>query len=77
MKVIDRRSFQDLETYNIEKLGMDPNVLVEQAALKTIKHIDLDLRNSFAIICGVNKNGSYGLAIARNLYAEGDRKSVV
>lgn len=73
MKVIDRRSFQDLETYNIEKLGMDPNVLVEQAALKTIKHIDLDLRHSFAIICGVNKNGSYGLAIARNLYAEGKK----
>lgn len=73
MKLIDRKTFQALEKYNIEKLGMDPNVLVEHAALKTIKHIDLNLRQSFAVICGVNKNGGYGLAIARNLFADGKK----
>lgn len=71
MELINRLQFQDMEDYTINYLGVKEEMIIENAALKLISHINLDQRQSFAVICGVTQNGSYGLAIARNLIALG------
>lgn len=57
-----------IDNYCIEKLGIPSIVLMENAALKVVKNIDLDKFNSFTIVCGVGNNGGDGLAVARHLY---------
>lgn len=69
MSVIKREDLINLEKYNIEVLGINPHIFIENAANKLISNIDLNMRKSFAVICGVSKNGAIGLAIARNLIA--------
>lgn len=71
MKIVDRLQFQDMEDYTINYLGIKEEAIVENAAIKVIKNINLDQRQSFGVICGIAKNGAYGLAIARNLIALG------
>ena len=56
-----------IEKYAIEVIGIPSILLMENAALKVIKNINLLRRDTFAIICGVGNNGADGLAIARNL----------
>ncbi len=57
-----------IDNYCIEKLGIPGIVLMENAALKVVKNIDLDKFNSFTIVCGVGNNGGDGLAVARHLH---------
>lgn len=71
MSTISKKEFYDLLDYNINKIGITKSMIIENAAQKVVKHIDLDIRKTFAIICGVNMNGAYGLALARNLASEG------
>lgn len=71
MKIINRLQFQDMEDYTIKNLGVKEEIIIENAALKVISHINLNQRQSFAVICGITQNGSYGLAIARNLLSLG------
>lgn len=56
-----------IDNYCIKELGIPGIVLMENAALKVIKNIDLNNYNSFAIICGVGNNGGDGLAVGRHL----------
>ena len=53
-----------IEKYAIEVIGIPSILLMENAALKVIKNINLLRRDTFAIICGVGNNGADGLAIA-------------
>jgi len=59
---------KSIDNYCIEKLEIPGIVLMENAALKVVKNIDLDKFNSFTIICGVGNNGGDGLAVARHLH---------
>jgi NAD(P)H-hydrate epimerase len=65
-----------IDNYCIEKLGIPGIVLMENAALKVVKNIDLNRFNSFTIVCGVGNNGGDGLAVARHLYVLGKKVKV-
>jgi len=65
-----------IDNYCIEKLGIPGIVLMENAALKVVKNIDLDEFTSFTIVCGVGNNGGDGLAVARHLYVLGKEVKV-
>lgn len=71
MELINRLQFRDMEDYTINYLGIKEEIIIENAALKVISHINLNQRQSFAVICGTTQNGAYGLAIARNLLSIG------
>lgn len=71
MLVVDSKNMKKIDQYAIDILKVPSICLVERAALAVIKNINLDVRNSFAIIVGVGNNGADGLAIARNLLAMG------
>ncbi len=68
---ITSEEMKAIDTYCIESLGIPGIVLMENAALKVIKNIDLEKHNSFLIVCSVGNNGGDGLAIARHLIVEG------
>lgn len=55
-----------MEDFNIPGI-----ILMENAALKVIKNIDLEKFQSFVIVCGKGNNGGDGFAIARHLYVLG------
>lgn len=55
----------------IESVGIPGIVLMENAALKVLKHIELKDNNSFVIVCGRGNNGGDGFAIARHLIVKG------
>lgn len=70
MTFITKDEFKDLIEYNLG-LGVSKATILENAAVKIIKHINLDMRQTFAVICGTGDNGEYGLALARNLISLG------
>lgn len=67
MKTISCKEMQDMDSYAINNIGIPSIVLMENAALKVLKNIDLDQINSYTIVCGTGNNGGDGLAIARHL----------
>lgn len=71
MITISCEEMKAMDSYAINNIGIPSIVLMENAALKVVKNIDLDNINSFTIICGVGNNGGDGLAIARHLVLEG------
>ena len=71
MLVVDSKTMKKIDQYAIDVLKVPSICLVERAALAVIKNINLEKRNSFAIVVGVGNNGADGLAIARNLLAMG------
>ncbi len=73
MIAITGEEMKSIDNYCIKKLGIPGIVLMENAALKVIKNIDLNKFNHFTILCGVGNNGGDGLAVARHLIVE-DKK---
>ncbi|WP_243343793.1 NAD(P)H-hydrate epimerase [Anaerococcus sp. AGMB09787] len=71
MLVVGREQMQKIDTYAIEELKIPSLCLVERASLAILKNIDLKKRKTFAIIVGVGNNGADGIALARNLLAQG------
>ncbi|MBZ2175813.1 NAD(P)H-hydrate epimerase [Schnuerera sp. xch1] len=69
MICVTGKQMKAVDNYCIKKLGIPGIVLMENAALKVLKNIDLDKFNSFTIVCGVGNNGGDGLAIGRHLIA--------
>lgn len=65
MKLIDK--------YCIENLGIPGIVLMENAALKVLKNIEMNKYNTFVIVCGVGNNGGDGLALGRHLMVQGKK----
>ncbi|MBU5439931.1 NAD(P)H-hydrate epimerase [Tissierella sp. MSJ-40] len=70
MLTISCEEMKSMDSYAIKNIGIPSIVLMENAALKVIKNIDLHNINSFTIICGIGNNGGDGLAIARHLILE-------
>lgn len=68
---ISCEEMKTMDSYAINNIGIPSIVLMENAALKVIKNIDLNNIDSFTIVCGVGNNGGDGLAIARHLILSG------
>lgn len=71
MKIGTAEVTRKIDKYSIEVLKIPSIVLMENAALKVIKNIDLENMHSFSIICGKGNNGGDGLAVARHLHVIG------
>lgn len=51
-------------------------IMMENAVLSSIKHLDTDLHNRYIVVSGVGNNGGDGLGIARQLKARGKEVKV-
>ncbi|WP_010234898.1 NAD(P)H-hydrate dehydratase [Clostridium arbusti] len=71
MKFASSDVIRSIDRYCIDKIGISELILMENAALKIIKNIDLKNNKSFTIICGSGNNGGDGLAVGRHLVALG------
>ncbi len=56
-----------IDDYCINELDIPGIVLMENAALKVIKNLELERYNSFCIVCTKGNNGGDGFAVARHL----------
>ena len=59
-----------IDSFVINELKIPSIVLMENAAISFVKHID-ENENNFLIICGKGNNGGDGYAIARQLFSKG------
>ncbi|WP_369712015.1 NAD(P)H-hydrate dehydratase [Leptotrichia sp. HSP-342] len=59
-----------IDNFAINNLKIPSIVLMENAAISFVKHID-ENEDSFLIICGKGNNGGDGYAIARQLFSKG------
>jgi len=59
-----------IDDFSINTLGIPSIVLMENAAVSFMKHIDLTFSN-YLVICGKGNNGGDGYAIARHLNTAG------
>lgn len=71
MKIGTAEIMRNIDRAAIEEIGIPGIVLMENAALKVLKHLALDKYNSYVVICGVGNNGGDGFAIARHLKLRG------
>ncbi|MGL5822856.1 MAG: NAD(P)H-hydrate dehydratase [Sarcina sp.] len=71
MKLFEAEDIKSIDKYCEENLGIPSLLLMENAAISILKHLDLHINNTFTIICGVGNNGGDGLALARHLFARG------
>ncbi|MCM8710178.1 NAD(P)H-hydrate dehydratase [Clostridium sp. SYSU_GA19001] len=76
MKIAASSIMREIDKYCIETLKIPGIVLMENAALKIIKNIDLKNCKSFSIICGSGNNGGDGFAVARHLFVLGKKVDV-
>ncbi|CCQ96655.1 NAD(P)H-hydrate epimerase [[Clostridium] ultunense Esp] len=67
MFAISCSEMKAMDSYAINNIGIPSIILMENAALKVLKNMDLDKTDSFTLVCGVGNNGGDGLAIARHL----------
>ena len=59
-----------IDSFAINELKIPSIVLMENAAISFVKHIN-EKNNNFLVICGKGNNGGDGYAIARQLFAKG------
>jgi ADP-dependent NAD(P)H-hydrate dehydratase / NAD(P)H-hydrate epimerase len=76
LKLATGSMMRELDKYCIETLGIPGIVLMENAALKVLKNINLKICDSFTIVCGKGNNGGDGFAIARHLHVSGKKVEV-
>lgn len=71
MEIVTAEKMREIDKFSIENLGIPSMVLMENAAIKMLKNIDLERNNGFTIVCGSGNNGGDGLALARHLFVLG------
>lgn len=69
MRKVTSNEMKAIDELCIKAIGIPGIVLMENAALKVIKHINSKY-NNFTVVCGVGNNGGDGLAVARHLIVE-------
>lgn len=74
MRIGSSQEVRNIDKACIEQYGIPSIVLMENAALKLLKNIDVENHEKFTIICGIGNNGGDGFALARLLIA--NRKEV-
>lgn len=73
------KQMKDADTYTIEKIGLPSLVLMERAALETVRTLQekkIDLSEAL-VVCGSGNNGGDGFAAARILREEGFHAEVL
>lgn len=70
MKIATSQMMRELDQFAIEQLKIPSMILMENAALRVLSHLDLS-HTYFVVICGRGNNGGDGLAIARHLKNRG------
>lgn len=76
MVTVTGKQMKSIDNFCIEKLGIPGIVLMENAALKVVKNIDISKFHSFTIVCGCGNNGGDGLAVGRHLIVEGKKVDI-
>ena len=76
MKIGTSTLIKEIDGYCINKLGIPSMVLMENAALRVIKNIDLEKYDYITIVSGRGNNGGDALAVARHLYCKGKQVDV-
>lgn len=69
MKIGTAEILRNMDNYCIEELKIPGIVLMENAALQVVKHLQTDIDNKYCVVCGCGNNGGDGFAIARHLKA--------
>ncbi len=71
--IVDGKEMKQIDTYTIQKIGIESLVLMERAALETIKVIKkiVGKQDKILVVCGTGNNGGDGIAIGRILYEKG------
>ncbi|WP_040213310.1 bifunctional ADP-dependent NAD(P)H-hydrate dehydratase/NAD(P)H-hydrate epimerase [Clostridium polynesiense] len=69
MKIGRSEVLRKIDKYCIENLNIPGIVLMENAALKVMKHLNIEENNKFSVVCGSGNNGGDGFAVARHLKA--------
>ncbi|MFX0549414.1 NAD(P)H-hydrate dehydratase [Hathewaya histolytica] len=73
MRVGKAEHIRELDRYCIEELKIPSIVLMENAALKILKHIEQESFNDYVVLAGRGNNGGDALAVARHLISK-DKK---
>ncbi|MCY6354565.1 NAD(P)H-hydrate dehydratase [Clostridium sp. ZS2-4] len=68
MRIVTSQEMRQIDKFCIENLKIPSIVLMENAALKVLKNLDIHRDNCFVVICGSGNNGGDGLALARHLW---------
>lgn len=76
MKIATAEILRNIDNACVSKLGIPMLVLMENAALKVLKHMEVDNYQSYAVVCGTGNNGGDGLALARHLHVSGKKVKV-
>ncbi|HCQ5433454.1 TPA: NAD(P)H-hydrate dehydratase [Clostridioides difficile] len=67
---------RNVDTACVEEVGIPMIVLMENAVISAMKNMDIDMYNSYTVVCGVGNNGGDGLGIARHLNTYGKEVNV-
>ncbi|WP_035292373.1 bifunctional ADP-dependent NAD(P)H-hydrate dehydratase/NAD(P)H-hydrate epimerase [Clostridium sp. KNHs214] len=76
MRIGTSKASREMDRVCIEKIKIPGIVLMENAALKVVKNIDMNEIDSFVLVCGKGNNGGDGFAIARHLHIQGKKVQV-
>jgi ADP-dependent NAD(P)H-hydrate dehydratase / NAD(P)H-hydrate epimerase len=76
MKVATSHILNDIDRACVEKLKLPVEILMENAALKLLKHMEIEKYERYVIVCGCGNNGGDGFALARHLMVVGKSVSV-
>ncbi len=71
MKIGSSEILKNIDRHCIEELEIPGLILMENAAIKVLKHLDTDIADKYVIVCGNGNNGGDGYAVARHLKALG------
>lgn len=77
--IVDGTEMKQIDAYTIQKTGIQSLVLMERAALETVKYIKKVTKKweKILILCGTGNNGGDGIAVGRILYQKGYSVEIV
>lgn len=77
--IVDGKEMKQIDTYTIRETGIESLVLMERAALETVKSIKkmITKRNKILVVCGTGNNGGDGIAIGRILHQSGYQAEIL
>lgn len=76
MRIGTSMSTKKLDEACVNEYKIPLIVMMENAVLSAVKHLDIDKHNKYLIVSGVGNNGGDGLGIARQLKAKGKEVKV-
>lgn len=68
LRIATSEIMRKIDSYCINELKIPGILLMENAALKVVKNLELEKYNSFCVVCTKGNNGGDGFAVARHLH---------